>query len=431
MVSSRDATRRTATTLGASIPTRDLTAVPSLGPPERERPPAPPCVEHRHGVQVPSSGAMLRSSVEVQSGRSAQGAVRASARAASVGAQLSAASDAAPDPVRPPGRRLARGPLVPGKAGATSQTDGGALGASVRSQDSDVECSAVSTTPPRLVGGSGQKAQRRNTSKSNAARAARASVCAQSVAISHRSEASPPASGRAHLASPQLDTSPIDPCGGIDRPGIRCTQASPGLRSVAPIPSRLEPPRAPSELFAVQTSYAGSLELVNLALAMGWYANFSGGPSKFETGSLPIWDFLRLVTLRLVGPRFRDDPLSPLYASLSSEQCHLHGTDAARAAAVQHRRSRSGKNAPSGPKGWLEDTVRSVRRQLKASLCSPTHAHACQLLLAQRGQIVLSPGRLDVHLSLERLPIEIRLAGLDRNPGFIPAANRIVEFHYA
>jgi hypothetical protein len=42
----------------------------------------------------------------------------------------------------------------------------------------------------------------------------------------------------------------------------------------------------------------------------------------------------------------------------------------------------------------------------------------------------VSSARLDIVLSLDELPIEIRLSGLDRTPGWIPAARRFVAFHF-
>jgi hypothetical protein len=38
--------------------------------------------------------------------------------------------------------------------------------------------------------------------------------------------------------------------------------------------------------------------------------------------------------------------------------------------------------------------------------------------------------RVDVHLPLDVLPLTVRLAGLDRDPGWIPAAGCDVRFHF-
>jgi hypothetical protein len=38
--------------------------------------------------------------------------------------------------------------------------------------------------------------------------------------------------------------------------------------------------------------------------------------------------------------------------------------------------------------------------------------------------------RLNVTFELARLPLAVRLAGLDRDPGWVPAAGRYVAFHF-
>ena len=51
-------------------------------------------------------------------------------------------------------------------------------------------------------------------------------------------------------------------------------------------------------------------------------------------------------------------------------------------------------------------------------------------LCRARARIFVTADRLDVMLSLEEHPIAIRLAGLDRDPGWVPAAGRSVAFHF-
>jgi hypothetical protein len=52
------------------------------------------------------------------------------------------------------------------------------------------------------------------------------------------------------------------------------------------------------------------------------------------------------------------------------------------------------------------------------------------LVVRRYGRISVSPAHLDVTFSLAAHPIEIRIAGLDRDPGWIPAAGRHVAFHF-
>jgi hypothetical protein len=55
---------------------------------------------------------------------------------------------------------------------------------------------------------------------------------------------------------------------------------------------------------------------------------------------------------------------------------------------------------------------------------------ALRFLSRRRGRVALTSTRLDVHFPLATHPLSIRLAGLDRNPGWVPAVGRIIEFQY-
>jgi hypothetical protein len=52
------------------------------------------------------------------------------------------------------------------------------------------------------------------------------------------------------------------------------------------------------------------------------------------------------------------------------------------------------------------------------------------MLCAQRATILLTEVHLDIFFALSEHPVEIRLAGLDRDPGWVPAAGRFVRFNY-
>jgi hypothetical protein len=52
------------------------------------------------------------------------------------------------------------------------------------------------------------------------------------------------------------------------------------------------------------------------------------------------------------------------------------------------------------------------------------------LMLCSRARICVTAGHVDVTFALDKLPIEVRLAGLDRDPGWVPAAGRFVAFHF-
>jgi hypothetical protein len=77
---------------------------------------------------------------------------------------------------------------------------------------------------------------------------------------------------------------------------------------------------------------------------------------------------------------------------------------------------------------WLAPYVGA---RLRLALGSRRPSHAVALTLRQRARVTLSPGRIDVTYALDDLPVAVRLAGLDRTPGWIPAAGRHLELHFA
>jgi hypothetical protein len=68
--------------------------------------------------------------------------------------------------------------------------------------------------------------------------------------------------------------------------------------------------------------------------------------------------------------------------------------------------------------------------RIQVSLADPDRAHAVDTVLRRRATVFITETHVDVSLSLSSLAIEIRLAGLDRDPGWIPAAGRFVAFRF-
>lgn len=79
---------------------------------------------------------------------------------------------------------------------------------------------------------------------------------------------------------------------------------------------------------------------------------------------------------------------------------------------------------------WLDRLLPYVRARLALALGCGPRRNLGRLVCRQRARIELGPSQLDVHFSLAQLPIEIRCAGLDRDPGWVPAAGRYLRFHF-
>lgn len=251
---------------------------------------------------------------------------------------------------------------------------------------------------------------------------------------------------------------------------------------------------AQSELGAqprvVETRLGGVFYLINLGLALGLYTDFTQPQSPGI--ALSIWDFLTLVARRLLSRRYSDDALWALLATLAGRARSRPGADVtppgewrmspdwltrvsgARAWAwadsggrlrVRHpagflvldvartedspaeqlatefspyqpgrlhqvTSARPRSVQPSTWQHWLNWLMPYVRFQLRNALDIGREQHLGELLCAHSARITLTPTHLDVELRLEDLPIVVRMAGLDRDPGWVPAAGRYVAFHF-
>jgi len=71
-----------------------------------------------------------------------------------------------------------------------------------------------------------------------------------------------------------------------------------------------------------------------------------------------------------------------------------------------------------------------VKERLRLAFGVGDVREVARVLCEQEARVVVTASHVDVHFRLSGLPIEIRLAGLDRDPGWVPAAGRFVAFHY-
>jgi hypothetical protein len=173
-------------------------------------------------------------------------------------------------------------------------------------------------------------------------------------------------------------------------------------------------PGEPAGRLAISTDFASSLYLINLGLFLGLYGDFTAPLSPGI--ALPIWDFVAMVAGELNGPAVRNDPIWPLLARL-----------AGRAADGPPGHGFNPPGLASWP-AWLSELMVTIR----ASLCLALAAEAEDLgrFFRARGRVRVTAARLDTFLSLAELPIEIRWSGLDRDPGWVPAAGKIIAFHF-
>jgi hypothetical protein len=80
---------------------------------------------------------------------------------------------------------------------------------------------------------------------------------------------------------------------------------------------------------------------------------------------------------------------------------------------------------------WLGLLMGYVRVRLRLALGLAEARDIARVLCERRASVALTATHLDATFGLAELPIELRLCGLDRDPGWIPAAGRVVTFHFS
>ena len=70
-------------------------------------------------------------------------------------------------------------------------------------------------------------------------------------------------------------------------------------------------------------------------------------------------------------------------------------------------------------------------RPLTVGEVQPLFPAAARLEMCRlAAEVHVSATTLDLQFSLDQLPLAVRVAGLDRDPGWIPAAGRSLCFHF-
>jgi len=79
---------------------------------------------------------------------------------------------------------------------------------------------------------------------------------------------------------------------------------------------------------------------------------------------------------------------------------------------------------------WFARLGAYARARLRLALPSEPGTDPVARFLRLAATITTTPTAIDVEFELADLPIEVRVAGLDRDPGWLPAAGRSIRFHF-
>jgi hypothetical protein len=209
------------------------------------------------------------------------------------------------------------------------------------------------------------------------------------------------------------------------------------------------------------SAFAGVCFLLNVALHLQLYADFSAPRTRGL--ELSIWDFLCLLGREFVGGEIEDDPFFAALASLAGRsQFEEPGayfdpphewilppvwldafpeTVETREMTYEGRRqllhpagfflADTGIDEIKGQRDFLTCWVGWVSNYIRARLVRALgRDDAAHMLCHIPGRLTCTATRVDVSYCLDSFPIEVRLAGLDRDPGWIPAAGRHVAYQF-
>jgi hypothetical protein len=264
----------------------------------------------------------------------------------------------------------------------------------------------------------------------------------------------------------------------------------------------------PAFMQSIESQFAGIFYLLNVALSLGLYGDFT--QPRHPGIALSPWDWLALIGRSWLGKAFEQDPVWRLLAELAGRSVtqepagdfvapdlwtvpddwlkpwvkahslqpanimHLKVSETRKRLQIWHDAGFMVMDMPRIPNlppltqasqacakstilsaatlvrierqphsfkpsislapalnRWLQWTLLYLNARLIRALSDDSTHSVAHRVCCHAAKIYFTSTALDVHFSLATLPIELRIAGLDRDPGWIPSAGRSISFHFA
>jgi hypothetical protein len=257
---------------------------------------------------------------------------------------------------------------------------------------------------------------------------------------------------------------PVDDA-GVDRPQTPEVRASGGTAELLALVDPRREPDAPERevVAAFRRSHAASEVVTNLGGVL-FLLNAFRNLELFErlddhfvvTAPIGGWAWLEIVARGLIGrsDAAQDEGLWSALAALDDRPYGVPVT--ADTGPLRTLRlpddwppMRDGRRAVSGAamlpleldpsprlRQLLDALVPYLRWRLLAAMgldaVDPVEPRVLLLLrlLRRHGRLAFTATHVDLHMGLDQIDIAVRLAGLDANPGWVPALGRVVTFHF-
>jgi hypothetical protein len=242
-------------------------------------------------------------------------------------------------------------------------------------------------------------------------------------------------------AAPSRDEARVPPPPARPREDVVAETAATITRSVE------ETLRRRLQVNAVVTEIGGVLFLVNVLEDLRFFDRVD---DHFRIASpIGAWGWLEIVTRCLFGSAHTAaaaDPIWDVLADLDGRPRGVPLTPAARVprqlklpatwpAAPRLPRIRVqplGFDPPPDLRRFLDLVVPYVRWRLRQALDvhERRESSLASRLFHRRGRLEWTATHVDLHMDMSGIDIAVRLAGLDVNPGWVPALGRVVTFHF-
>jgi hypothetical protein len=239
----------------------------------------------------------------------------------------------------------------------------------------------------------------------------------------------------------------------VDEPAMSVT-ATTGLTADAPLDTAEGADSERWETEGVRTELAGLLFLVNvmehlhlpdcfeprhgLASAVGAIGTLEAlarglcHPANEDVRADPLWALLA----HLDGRAPRQPPLAEglTTAGLALPEAWLRSADGFVDAGDEEtaglRSALESEGWPDSLTAWLAFVLPFVRWRLLAALGADDDVDPLGALFRVPGRVFATDVHLDVVISVEGVRLPVRLAGLDRSPGWVQSMRRVVLFHF-
>lgn len=224
----------------------------------------------------------------------------------------------------------------------------------------------------------------------------------------------------------------------------------------------------------LSTRLGGIFYLLNVGIYLELYSDLS--QPETVPFALNIWNFVALISRKFLGDRHQDDPVWRFLAHLADREetdepdhdfiasenwqmpikwldsipdtgiwtidehdgrlqvwhpmgfCVLDSGDMSLEQCLNLYAIADYQSRNQPRRTYLQYLTDYIQVRLQLALDDP--ADLAERLLIHDARIYVTDTHLDVVMSLEALPIDIRLAGLDRDPGWIPSAGKTTRFHF-